>query len=114
MSAVKASLIAAVVGIKVLEWWFLVVEKRLDDRMPEAVPPPPPPPHVDVRGRMLLFKEGWCPLCAQEYAMPAQLEVSGFVFCYACIVQHVRDEGTCPVTHVEATESHVRRLYLEV
>lgn len=68
---------------------------------------------MDPRGRLLLGKEGTCPLCAAEYAVPAQLVVSGFVFCYACILGHVRSEGACPVTHIPAKEAHVRRLYLE-
>jgi len=42
---------------------------------------------------------------------PTVLTLSGYVFCYNCIMLHVKQHGTCPVTLVPAQEHHVRRLY---
>ena len=44
VTVIKFALVFGVVGFKVLEWWFLVAEKRLEERLPQAVPPPPPAP----------------------------------------------------------------------
>ena len=65
----KSTLIATVVAIKVLEWWYLVAERRLERRLPHPVPPPPPPPKVENSGRLLLGSVGCCPLCGKQYEM---------------------------------------------
>ena len=59
------------------------------------------------------------PLCAcvllslkrRQKVNPTVLTLSGYVFCYNCIMLHVKQHGTCPVTLVPAQEHHVRRLY---
>jgi len=107
----RSALILGVFGFKALEWWFTSAEGRL--AAGKAVPPPPPPPPIPpARGGTGLPADPCaCPLCRRPCTSPAQLSVSGYVFCYQCVFPHVMQHGVCPVTLLPATLDHVRRLY---
>ncbi|KAK5638789.1 hypothetical protein RI129_013084 [Pyrocoelia pectoralis] len=67
---------------------------------------PPPPVHTkagDFKGR--------CPICLQSYKIPTVLPVSGYVFCFPCIIRHLQKDPRCPVTQWPAKSLDVIRLY---
>jgi peroxin-12 len=51
-----------------------------------------------------------CPLCQGERRNPTCIP-SGYVFCYACIFDHVAAHGACPVTRLPCTKEQLRKLY---
>ena len=105
----KALLALVAVGCKGLEWWYSSGEEASKESRAEALDlPAPPRPSTE---RRLPKSSRLCPICRREKKDPAVLTASGFVFCYACVMSHVKDSGTCPVTDAPASEAHVRRLY---
>ncbi|GFR80424.1 peroxisome assembly protein 12 [Elysia marginata] len=52
-----------------------------------------------------------CPLCMRVRANSTALSVSGYVFCYLCINEHVKKEKCCPITGYPATSEHLVKIY---
>ncbi len=77
------------------------------------IPPPPMKPKVllddDDNERHI---DKWsCPICHEPRINPTA-STSGYVFCYRCLIMHLRQEGQhCPVTGMFCKESMVIRLY---
>ncbi len=65
------------------------------------------PEHVKDR---LSQTKHLCPLCQRTRVNPA-VAPTGFVFCYRCIINHIRDMGTCPITNIEINEDQIFRLF---
>ncbi|XP_043262164.1 peroxisome assembly protein 12 [Colletes gigas] len=72
--------------------------------------PIPPPPNILETARQ--FK-GKCPICCKPFRIHTVLSVSGYAFCYQCIVPVIRKTGQCPVTKYPAKEDDLIRLYLD-
>lgn len=68
---VRYGVVGSILALKALEWWYTVVEKRVEDRQRGVVPPPPPPPVATPLGAMLLAQPGKCLLCGKDYDMAA-------------------------------------------
>lgn len=81
-----------------------------------AIPVPPPfPPAVlpsFAEGNNDGLDDKWrCPLCREPRINPAA-STSGYVFCYRCLMLHLRNVGEhCPVTGRECPTSRVVRIY---
>lgn len=52
-----------------------------------------------------------CPLCHAPHHTPTVLASSGYVYCYSCIVPHIRRHKQCPVTLLPTQEHQIIRLY---
>lgn len=52
-----------------------------------------------------------CPLCHKRRDNDTVLSVSGYVFCFACINNYVRQRRQCPVTGIPASPEQLIRLY---
>lgn len=105
------------------QWWFQR-EHLLQPYRPKAVPPAPleREAYRDAglsgaggvgaqKGALVLLPEdrAVCPLCHGPRRNPAA-SCSGYVFCYACLVQHVRQHGACPVSGLPMDQARVRRV----
>ncbi|KAG7171608.1 Peroxisome assembly protein 12-like [Homarus americanus] len=55
-----------------------------------------------------------CPICFKTRKQDTVLSVSGYVFCYSCILPYVRRENKCPVTGYPASTTQVIRIYQEI
>ena len=111
----QGGLMAAVVGFKLLEWWYGAGEDAAF-RNDKSLPPPPPPPRTapHPRARCAVPRDpALCPLCKRRCAQPAVVRTSGWVFCHPCVVDEVRRNGRCPVTLANAEERDVVRLFSE-
>lgn len=109
----QGGLMAAVVGFKLLEWWYGAAEDAVfRDR---SHPPPPPPPRTapHPRGCAVPRDPARCPLCRRRCSQPAVVRTSGWVFCHPCVADEVRRFGRCPVTLAAAAEGDVVRLFSE-
>lgn len=86
--------------------------RNLQQRTPHPVPPPPMPPSKLTNFDNNHNDGQWaCPLCKEPRINPTA-STSGFVFCYKCLIMHIRQNGeSCPVTGTPCKESQVMRLY---
>ncbi|XP_024879952.1 peroxisome assembly protein 12 [Temnothorax curvispinosus] len=91
--------------LQFLSWWS---QENYDmDIMSLPAPPPPKVPNVAQQYK------GICPLCCKPHRIHTVLMVSGYVFCYQCILSEIRMNKRCPVTHYPAKEDDLIRLYIE-
>ncbi|KAI8035405.1 hypothetical protein M5D96_011848, partial [Drosophila gunungcola] len=76
--------------------FFLQFRRKVGGTLlnPGAMPRKELPPEV----QKTLPKRGECPVCLLPIQTPTACSVSGFVFCWKCIVSHMKEHGCCPVT----------------
>ncbi|VDM72662.1 unnamed protein product [Strongylus vulgaris] len=73
----------------------------------------PPAPHkLLTESSVLMLDTNKCPLCMRRRTNDTALSVSGYVFCYSCIYDHVSKFKTCPVTGLPSTVNELIRLYI--
>lgn len=72
--------------------------------------PPPPAPSIAKDADLASLPATICPLCRQPRINPTA-STGGYVFCFKCIVAHVQENNTCPVTGRACPESRLVRLY---
>ncbi|GFO44200.1 peroxisome assembly protein 12 [Plakobranchus ocellatus] len=103
-ACVTTSLSVGVFFLQFLEWWY-----ASDSSAPSltALPIPPAPKQEKLEG----VSHKVCPLCMGPRSNSTALSVSGYVFCYPCIVEHVRREKCCPITGYPASSEHLVKIY---
>ena len=74
------------------------------------IPPPPMPPNLIEEIDHNVDK--WsCPICKEPRINPTA-STSGYVYCYKCLVSHIRNVGEyCPMTGMPCWEDRVVRLF---
>lgn len=96
--ALGTSFPLAIFTLKFLEWWnnsdfAKKVAKSQNDSLNDAIPPPSTLSSlasIDRKAKKI-YKSGLtCPLCKEEILNPAIIE-TGYVFCYTCIFNFLRD-----------------------
>lgn len=109
-TALKYSLFAALVAYRFLEYY-----QAAEGQQPTVQAPVPPPPQVlqPVAHFVLPESTDECPLCSNKRVNPSALAVSGYVFCYQCILDYVRVNEKCPVTNLRADRGDICRVYHE-
>ncbi|XP_057668896.1 peroxisome assembly protein 12 [Diorhabda carinulata] len=68
-----------------------------------------PAPMLDNKAKKY---EGKCPLCLKSWTIPTVLQVSGYIFCFRCILRHLNEHQKCPVTSLPAKPLDIVRLYI--
>jgi peroxin-12 len=53
-----------------------------------------------------------CGVCRLDIVNPTALDVSGYVFCYICIKNHVDTFRKCPVTGEAASPENLRKIHI--
>lgn len=86
-----------------LEWWY---SQETGTVTFGALPVPPPPSKWPLE-----INEGICPICKKEMYNDTALSSSGFVFCYPCIFQYVKENEKCPVTGYRSSLGQLVKLY---
>ena len=91
----------ALLLLKVLEFWF----QGHSEARPNSIIGPVPPPfrHSDVPRDL-------CAICRKAPVNPTALDVSGYVFCQACIKAHLETFGKCPLSGETADLSNLRQV----
>jgi hypothetical protein len=104
----RNGLVALVIGIKILHWWYA---PQPDGGRLAFAPIPPPPALAPAAGGVALPAEkDVCPACRLPRAN-ATLAPSGYVFCYRCIFEALERDGHCPVTLMPAGVPSLRKIY---
>lgn len=103
-ACLTTSLSVGVFFLQFLEWWY-----ASDSSAPSltALPIPDAPMQEKLKG----VHHQTCPLCMRFRTNSTALSVSGFVFCYLCINEHVKKENCCPITGYPATSEHLVKIY---
>ncbi|XP_050092709.1 peroxisome assembly protein 12 [Anopheles aquasalis] len=91
--------------LQFIEWWQ--TEANIGDL---SKLPTPEAPGLDINASKYA---GICPICLQKHIIPTAISVSGYVYCYRCIVMHLQKESKCPVTKYPATINDLIRVYTD-
>nr|SVE93165.1 EOG090X0AIN [Moina brachiata] len=94
--------------IQFLEWWFNNQSTQAKSILSLPVPPAP---HSKACEKSPKTKSGECPICHQPWKNECALRVSGYVFCYRCIIQYLKENNCCPVTLAPATSNDLIRIF---
>lgn len=93
---------------KFLEWWYSENQNLVTQQQP--IPPPPEPPKKAQSGIEIPKDKKLCPICQKPRTNPA-MAMSGFVYCYPCILNYTRSYRRCPITHLPTEPEQIRKLY---
>lgn len=52
-----------------------------------------------------------CPICYQKFDMPVANTLTGYVYCWKCIITHLKDKKYCPVTLIPTDIDDLIRIY---
>jgi len=70
--------------------------------------PVPDPPNRDTNSSKY---NGKCPICLQSWQIATAISISGYVYCYKCIVTHFGNSQTCPMTNYPASIDDLIRIF---
>ena len=87
-------------------------DHRREDHTHATIMAPPPIPKHPSRPP-LPSNNALCPLCGRKKTSPCACAVSGYVFCYRCLTQYIREKGKCPVTGLNCNEGDIVRVFIE-
>ncbi|XP_062613719.1 peroxisome assembly protein 12-like [Saccostrea cucullata] len=91
--------------LQFLEWWY-----ASDNNTPSLMAlPVPDPPKTDRD--LIKTSHDVCPLCLKVRTNHTALSTSGFVFCYPCIYDYIKQHRCCPVTSYPSRQEHLIKLY---
>ena len=99
------------------QWYYYRYTNAPNDLKDIARLPIPPPPTQSANLRNdngKLNLRITCPICRRKRKNETLVPISGYVYCYKCIVSHLRSENTkdgCPVTGLPVTEEDLVRLF---
>lgn len=92
--------------IQFLDWWY---SSDTSHRSLTSLPVPDPPQRDDTTEASQF---NVCPICHRTRSNDTALSVSGYVFCYPCIYDYVKEFRKCPVTKFPAKTDHLVKLYI--
>nr|XP_022344235.1 peroxisome assembly protein 12-like [Crassostrea virginica] len=91
--------------LQFLEWWY-ASENNSPSLMALPVPDPP-----ETDKDLIKTPHNVCPLCLKLRTNDTALSTSGFVFCYPCIYDYIKQHQCCPVTSYPSRQEHLIKLY---
>ncbi|XP_071448020.1 peroxisome assembly protein 12 [Hetaerina americana] len=89
--------------IQFLNWWNLEGGKASVMELPI-----PEPPQASSESQRFAGK---CPLCFGTRRVETVLPISGYVFCFRCIFNYVKENGCCPITKYPTSVDELIRVY---
>ena len=107
-TAISVGLEFSAFFLQFLDWWYSSDNRQ---RTPlTSLPIPDEAPNFQDDDKL---KMNICPICRDKIKNATLLSTSGYVFCYVCIVEHLRTEGQskCPVTGCPTSEKALIKIY---
>eukprot|EP01117_Protostelium_nocturnum_P013393 TRINITY_DN4991_c0_g1_i1.p1 TRINITY_DN4991_c0_g1~~TRINITY_DN4991_c0_g1_i1.p1 ORF type:complete len:373 (+),score=86.58 TRINITY_DN4991_c0_g1_i1:137-1255(+) len=104
----KFLLPVAIFSFKFLEWWYTENKSSSNNNLP--LPPPPQPPNQANTSLTIPEDKSLCPLCKEKRTNTAS-SVGGFLFCYPCLFNYVRDHKRCPISFLPMPVDRIRKIY---
>lgn len=90
--------------LQFLQWYQdSSASSKIQDQLPT-----PEPPKLDKNANKY---SNICPLCLQTFVIPTAVSVSGYVYCYKCITNHLKKHQYCPVSNYPCTMDDLARVY---
>jgi len=92
-----------------------MLEQRnlLENGTLSGVVPPPPSVQVSAEATFTLpSNPALCPICRRKKVNAVVSVVSGYAFCYKCLILHVRENGRCPLSLLEMSEKQVVQIFI--
>ncbi|RDD39944.1 Peroxisome assembly protein 12 [Trichoplax sp. H2] len=99
--------------LKIVEWWYSEENTTRSSSTFADLPIPPPPdkPKTAPNGIRPPINTAECALCNQGITNATALSTSGYVFCYPCIYQYLKQSGKCPITHLPTGIQQLVKIY---
>ncbi|XP_056021124.1 LOW QUALITY PROTEIN: peroxisome assembly protein 12-like [Ostrea edulis] len=91
--------------LQFLEWWY-----SSKNNAPSLLALPIPDPLKADRD-LIKTSHDVCPLCLKTRTNHTVLSTSGFVFCYTCIYDYIKQHQCCPVTSYPSRQQNLIKLY---
>lgn len=76
--------------LQFLQWWQTQSHKSSIGNI--IIPEPPDILYSGKRYGNL------CPICLQKWQIPTVVQISGFIYCYKCILNYIEKYKVCPIT----------------
>ncbi|XP_053683673.1 peroxisome assembly protein 12-A isoform X2 [Sabethes cyaneus] len=89
--------------LQFIEWWQNEANMGDLSRLPV-----PEAPETDLNSERY---KNICPLCLQKWIVPTAVSVSGYVYCYQCIITYVQQKKQCAVSKYPATINDLVRVF---
>ncbi|CAL1531965.1 unnamed protein product [Lymnaea stagnalis] len=100
----STSLSVGVFFLQFLDWWYASDSSA---KSLTALPVPHAPQPQFLKG----VNHTTCPLCMCVRTNSTALTVSGYVFCYPCIADHISKKKCCPITGYPASAENLVKIY---
>lgn len=90
--------------LQFLQWYQdSSAKKNIQDQLPT-----PEAPKLDKNANKY---SNVCPLCYQTFVIPTTISVSGYVYCYKCITNHLKKHQYCPASNYPCTLDDLVRIF---
>ncbi|XP_020800832.1 peroxisome assembly protein 12 [Drosophila serrata] len=100
--------------LQFVQWWYSNDQRRkVGGTLLNPDPMPQQQRDLDLpeEVKQTMPKRGECPVCLLPLQTPTACSVSGYVFCWKCIVSYMKEHGHCPVTRHPITLEDLVRIY---
>ncbi|EDV20892.1 uncharacterized protein TRIADDRAFT_60559 [Trichoplax adhaerens] len=113
LAGLTSSLPVLAFCLKIVEWWYSEENTTRSSSTFADLPIPPPPdkPKTAPNGIRPPINTAECALCNQGITNATALSTSGYVFCYPCIYQYLKQSGKCPITHLPTGIQQLVKIY---
>ncbi|XP_011199641.1 peroxisome assembly protein 12 [Bactrocera dorsalis] len=94
--------------LQFIQWWYSNDQRR---KIGGTLKNPVPFKNKPDMSRENIHPKGDCPVCLMKIQTPTACSISGYVYCWKCIISHLKERSICPVTGYKITLDDLVRIY---
>lgn len=94
--------------LQFIQWWYSNDQRR---KIGGTLKNPEPFKNKSDMSSENIPEKGNCPVCLMKIQTPTACSISGYVYCWKCIISHLKGRSTCPVTGHQITLDDLVRIY---
>lgn len=94
--------------LQFIQWWYSDEQRR---KIGGTLKNPEPFKNKPDMSSENVPPIGDCPVCLMKIQTPTACSISGYVYCWKCIISHLKERSTCPVTGHQITLDDLVRIY---